>query len=96
MGDKEKTGPDDQALKKLAEDLIEAQSTMTLATAKGDVAWSAPVYYVFFKSCFYWAGRQKDAYEGVESFLEKRSPKFTLRVSSDMPDFYPWWKEPKV
>lgn len=46
--------------------------------------------------CFYWAGRQKDAYEGVESFLEKRSPKFTLRVSSDMPDFYPWWKEPKV
>jgi enoyl-CoA hydratase/carnithine racemase len=46
--------------------------------------------------CFYWAGHQKDAYEGVESFLEKRSPKFMLRVSSDMPDFYPWWKEPKV
>jgi enoyl-CoA hydratase/carnithine racemase len=46
--------------------------------------------------CFYWAGRQKDAYEGVESFLEKRPPRFTLRVSSHMPDFYPWWKEPKV
>jgi enoyl-CoA hydratase/carnithine racemase len=46
--------------------------------------------------CFYWAGRQKDAYEGVESFLEKRPPKFTMRVSSHMPDFYPWWKEPKV
>ena len=53
MVDKEHTGPDDQALKKLAVDLIEEQSTMTLATAKGDVAWSAPVYYVFFKSCFY-------------------------------------------
>ena len=45
---------------------------------------------------FFWAGRQRDAYEGVESFLEKRSPKFTLKVSTDMPDFYPWWKEPKV
>ena len=53
MVDKEHRGPDDQALKKLAVDLIEEQSTMTLATAKGDVAWSAPVYYVFFKSCFY-------------------------------------------
>jgi len=46
--------------------------------------------------CFYWAGHQKDAYEGVESFLEKRPPKFRMRVSSHMPDFYPWWKEPKV
>jgi enoyl-CoA hydratase/carnithine racemase len=46
--------------------------------------------------CFCWAGRQKDAYEGVQSFLEKRAPKFTLKVSRDLPDFYPWWKEPKV
>ena len=27
--------------------------------------------------CFYWMGKQKDANEGVQSFLEKRSPKFT-------------------
>lgn len=53
MVDKEHVGPGDQGLKKLAVDLIEGQSTMTLATAKGDVAWSAPVYYVFFKSFFY-------------------------------------------
>ena len=53
MAKKERVGPSDQELKKLAADLIEEQSTMTLATAKGDVAWSAPVYYVFFKSCFY-------------------------------------------
>jgi enoyl-CoA hydratase/carnithine racemase len=46
--------------------------------------------------CFYWAGLQKDAYEGIQSFLEKRPPQFTMRVSADMPDFYPWWKEPKV
>jgi enoyl-CoA hydratase/carnithine racemase len=46
--------------------------------------------------CIYWAGMQKDAYEGVSSFLEKREPAFTLSATSDMPDFYPWWTEPKV
>jgi enoyl-CoA hydratase/carnithine racemase len=46
--------------------------------------------------CFYWMGQQKDSREGVESFLERRPPKFAMKVSSDMPDFYPWWKEPKV
>jgi enoyl-CoA hydratase/carnithine racemase len=35
-----------------------------------------------------------DAKEGVQSFLEKRPPAFPARVSSDMPDFYPWWEEP--
>ena len=29
--------------------------------------------------------------EGVSSFLEKRTPKYTDKASSDMPDFYPWW-----
>jgi len=46
--------------------------------------------------CFYWMGMQKDSHEGVESFLEKRTPKFAMKLSTDMPDFYPWWKEPKV
>jgi enoyl-CoA hydratase/carnithine racemase len=32
-----------------------------------------------------------DGKEGVRSFLEKRKPAFTAKVSSDMPDFYPWW-----
>jgi uncharacterized protein YhbP (UPF0306 family) len=53
MADTERAKPSGQELKRLAADLIEEQSTMTLATAKGDVAWSAPIYYVFLKSCFY-------------------------------------------
>lgn len=38
-------------------------------------------------------GQSGDAKEGVMSFLEKRSPDFTGRVSDQMPDFYPWWLE---
>ena len=38
-------------------------------------------------------GASADAREGVESFLEKRDPNFQLRVSQDLPDFFPWWKD---
>lgn len=34
---------------------------------------------------------QKSGKEGVASFLEKRSPVYTDRTSTDMPPFYPWW-----
>jgi len=40
-------------------------------------------------------GRQADAREGVVSFLEKRPARFSMRVSSDMPSFFPWWEEPR-
>lgn len=36
-----------------------------------------------------------DAREGVLSFLKKRKPDFPLRVSKDMPGFFPWWKPRK-
>lgn len=35
-----------------------------------------------------------DATEGVASFFEKRRAQFPQTVTSDMPDFYPWWDEP--
>lgn len=34
---------------------------------------------------------QADGREGVRAFLEKRPPKFVSKVSSDMPQMYPWW-----
>ncbi len=39
-----------------------------------------------------WTGRSADAYEGIGAFLEKRAPRFPLRVSADMPPFFPWWQ----
>ena len=42
----------------------------------------------------YVLGQSADAREGVQSFLEKRPPKFGLSPSEDMPDFFPWWDEP--
>jgi enoyl-CoA hydratase/carnithine racemase len=42
-----------------------------------------------------WAlGRSADASEGVTSFLEKRSAVFSNRVSVDLPDAFPQWRQP--
>ena len=40
----------------------------------------------------HYMGSSPDAAEGVTSFLEKRPPHFTMKVSTDMPPFYPWWE----
>lgn len=39
-----------------------------------------------------WIGQQDDVREGITSFFEKRKPDFPMKVSTDMPGFYPWWK----
>lgn len=38
---------------------------------------------------FAWTGLQPDAVEGVKSFLEKRTPNWSMKISEDMPDFFP-------
>ena len=41
----------------------------------------------------YTRSRSEDVKEGVMSFLEMRPANFKNKISSDMPDFFPWWDE---
>ena len=43
----------------------------------------------------YFTGKSADAAEGVQSFLEKRPAEFPGKVSTDMPEFFPWWEARK-
>jgi enoyl-CoA hydratase/carnithine racemase len=96
--------PSNQVLPKaleIAREIAENTSAVSVALSKG-LLWHGlseqdpQSAHLIESRSFFWAGQQKDSYEGVESFLEKRAPRFTMKPSSDMPDFYPWWKETKV
>jgi enoyl-CoA hydratase/carnithine racemase len=41
----------------------------------------------------YARGKSADVKEGVTAFLEKRAAKFPMKVTTDMPSYFPWWKE---
>jgi len=85
----------------LAKEIVENSAPVSISLSKA-MLWHGlgepdpQSAHLIDSRCFFWAGRQKDAYEGVQSFLEKRPPNFSLKVSTDLPDFYPWWKEPKI
>jgi len=96
--------PQDQVLAtamRIAEEISQNAAPVSVALSKA-LLWHGLAeddlqsVHLIDSRCFYWTGRQKDAYEGIQSFLEKRPPRFAMSVSADMPDFYPWWKEPKV
>ena len=40
-------------------------------------------------------GRSADVREGVGAFLEKRPAQFTDRVTEAMPEWFPWWQDPR-
>jgi enoyl-CoA hydratase/carnithine racemase len=40
-------------------------------------------------------GQSADVKEGIGAFMEKRKANFPNKVSTDMPDFFPWWSERK-
>jgi enoyl-CoA hydratase/carnithine racemase len=84
---------------KLAQEIVENTSAVSVALSR-QMLWrmlgadhpmaahridSAGITYM---------GARADAHEGVQSFLDKRPPAFSLKPSQDMPDFYPWWDEP--
>lgn len=86
------------AAQALAREIAENTSAVSVALARQllwrmlGAAHPMEAHRVDSKAIFA-MGRSPDAYEGVSSFLEKRAPRFSMRVSSDMPPFFPWWKE---
>jgi len=96
--------PSEEVLPKamaIAQEIVEQTSAVSVALSKallwhGLAEQDPQSVHLIDSRCFYWCGRQKDAQEGIQSFLEKRAPHFTMSPTGDMPDFYPWWKEPKV
>lgn len=85
----------------IAEEIVANAAPVSVALSKallwhGLAETDPQSVHLIDSRCFHWCGRQKDSREGVQSFLEKRAPQFTMSPATDMPDFYPWWKEPKV
>jgi enoyl-CoA hydratase/carnithine racemase len=85
----------------IAQEIVDHTSAVSVALSKA-LLWHGLAepdpqsMHLIDSRCFYWCGREKDAQEGIQGFLDKRAPNFTMSPTADMPDFYPWWKEPKV
>ncbi len=87
------------AARALAREIADNTSAVAVAMTRA-MLWRNPQFdhpmhaHRIDSRAIYTLSRGPDAKEGVASFLEKRAPRYPARVSSDMPQFYPWWEEP--
>ncbi len=82
----------------LAREMIDNSSAVSIALCR-QLMWKMlgaghPMEaHILESKALNWAFGMPDAKEGIMSFLEKRLPKFPMRANTDMPGFYPWWKQ---
>jgi len=85
--------------REIAREIVENTSPISIALSR-QMLWkmlgaSHPMEaHRIDSKAIHFMGSGPDAREGVESFLQKRKPKFSSKVSEDLPDFFPWWEEP--
>lgn len=91
--------PEDEVMKKaleLAGEVCEtspmsAMLNRTMIIRNGLV--SPEEAHLIESKAIFWAARQADAAEGIQSFLEKRPPNYPMDAFKDSPDWFPWWRE---
>ncbi len=83
----------------LAREIADNTSAVAVATSRqlmwrmlgADSPWEA---HRLDSKGIYLLGQAPDVAEGVTAFLEKRPPRFPMRVSTDLPDLGPRWPGP--
>ncbi|NNF99739.1 MAG: hypothetical protein HKM93_10195 [Desulfobacteraceae bacterium] len=65
--------PNRSTLTQMAQSLIDAQRTMTLATCNAESPWAAPVYYIFRKGAFFFFSSPESRHIRDTSFIDKAS-----------------------
>jgi len=83
----------------LAREIVDNTAPVSIAVTR-QMLWQLPAAphpmeaHKVDSRIIYNRAKSADAKEGIASFLEKRSPKYPDKVSSDLPDSFPWWDEP--
>ncbi|KAL7939471.1 putative enoyl-CoA hydratase/isomerase [Trichoderma chlorosporum] len=79
---------------KIAEGIAANVSLVSAAVVKNQI-YRAPASpeeaHLVESKMFYTLVRSNDAKEGIESFLQKRTPEFKDTIDDNAPPGYPWW-----
>lgn len=87
------------AARTLAREIADNTAPVSIALTRA-MLWRLPsadhpmVAHQIDSRAIYRRSRSGDAAEGISSFLEKRDPVYPDKISTDLPDFFPWWDEP--